>query len=64
MIKIAIDVRRAVELVITIPMLGFYNDIVEVIIAHPDLFKNSMKFNNTFLLFKFYISSYYVHYLF
>ena len=34
--KIAIVVRRAVELVNTIPMLGVVNDIVEVFIADPD----------------------------
>ena len=36
MIEIARDVSKAVELVNTIPMLGFINDIVEVVIAEPD----------------------------
>ena len=36
MIRIAIDVNKAVELVNTIPMLGLINDIVEVPIADPD----------------------------
>ena len=35
-IKIAILVNKAVEEVNTIPMLGFCNDIVEVLIADPD----------------------------
>ena len=36
MIRIAIDVNKAVELVNTVPMLGLINDIVEGLIANPD----------------------------
>ena len=46
-IKVAIDVRRAVELVSSIPILGLINDIVEVVIADPDLNKISVTTNNT-----------------
>ena len=35
-IKIAIDVNKAVELVNTLPIVGFINDIVEVVIVDPD----------------------------
>ena len=35
-IKIAMYVRSAVELVKTIPVLGWIIDIVEVVIADPD----------------------------
>ena len=52
MIKIAIDDRTAVELVKTIPILGFNNDIVEVPIADPDPTNISVILNNTFFLFK------------
>ena len=45
-ISIAIDVKRAVALVKTIPMLRFFNDIVEVPIADPDPKKVSVIFNN------------------
>ena len=41
-ISTAIDVNRAVELVNTIPMLGFSNDNVEVVIADPDPNKSSV----------------------
>ena len=51
-IKIAILVNKAVELVKTIPMLGFNNDIVEVPIADPDPTNISVAFNITFFLFK------------
>ena len=51
-IKTAMDVRRAVELVKNLPILGFINDIVEVSIADPDPIKNSVIINNTFFLFK------------
>ena len=51
MIRIAIDVNKAVELVITIPMLGLINDIVEVPKADPDPHKISVIINNTFFLF-------------
>ena len=47
-IKIAINVKRAVELVNTIRMLGFNNDIVEIPIADPDPNKFSVIINNTF----------------
>ena len=49
-IKIAIDVKRAVEVVKTIPMLEFIIDNVEVVIADPDLNKISMISNNAFLI--------------
>ena len=52
MIKIAILVIKAEELDNTIPMLGFIIDIVEVLIADPDLIKISVMMNNTFFLFK------------
>ena len=51
-IKIAILVNKAVELIKTIPILGFTNDIVEVPIADPDPINVSVIINNTFLLFK------------
>ena len=37
--KTALDVKRAVLLVNTIPMLGFINDIVELVIVDPDPIK-------------------------
>ena len=52
MIKRAILVNKADELVKTIPMLGFINDIVGVPKADPDPIKNLVRFNNAFLLFK------------
>ena len=48
MIRIAIDVNRVEELVSTMPMLGFANDIVEVVIADPDPNGKSALINNTF----------------
>ena len=51
MIKIARDVNKAVEVVITIPMLGFINDIVDVKIADPPPIKISPIINNIFFLF-------------
>ena len=51
-IKIAKDVNKAVQLVITIPMLGFKIDIVEVPVADSDPIKISVIKNNTFFLFK------------
>ena len=42
LIKIAIDVNKAVELVNTITMLGFIIDIVDVEIAEPDPIKISV----------------------
>ena len=48
LIKIAIDVKKAVELITTIPMLRFINDIVEVVIAYPDPNKISVINNITF----------------
>ena len=53
-IKITIDVRRALEPVNYIPMLRITNDIVEVFIALLDPNQISVKFNNTHLLYKFF----------
>ena len=64
MIKIAIDVNKAVEEVNTIPMLGFISDIVEVPIADPDPINISVIINNIFFLFKFLYFSYKMHYRF
>ena len=50
-IKIAIDDNKAVELVNTLPMLGFIKDIAEVIIADPDPNKISVTINNTLKIF-------------
>ena len=64
-IKIAIDVKRAVKLVNTEPMLGFINDTVEVVIARPDPNNILVIINNTFFFnLKSYISSYNIHYQF
>ena len=49
-IKIAIDINKPEELLNTIPMLGFINDIVEVVIADPDPNKISVIINNIFFL--------------
>ena len=49
--KMARGVSKAVELINTIPMLGFINDIVEVVIAEPDPNKISAVFNKSFFLF-------------
>ena len=51
-INIAILVNKAVELVKTIPILGFTNDIVEVPIADPDPTNISVIINNSFFLSK------------
>ena len=51
-IKIARDVNKDVELVITIPMLGFINDIVEVPIANPDPIRISVINKKSFFLLK------------
>ena len=51
MIKIARDVNKAVDEVNIIPMLGFYNDIVDVEIKDPDPIKISVIFNRIFFLF-------------
>ena len=64
MIKVAIDVRRAIELVKTIPTLGFNNDIVEVPIANPDLTNISVIINITVFYLRTYISFYNIHYQF
>ena len=56
------DARRDVELVNTLPMLGFINDIVEVPIADPDPIKISVIINNTFFFSNFYTFSYNIHY--
>ena len=47
-IKTAIDVNKALELVITTPMLGLINDILEVIFADPDPYKISVIINKLF----------------
>ena len=52
MIRIAILVNEAEELVITIPMLGFIIDIVVVLTADPDPIEISVIINNIFFLFK------------
>ena len=52
MIKTAKDVKRAVLIVITIPMLGHIYDIVEVVIADPDPKTNSVIFKKTFFSFE------------
>ena len=52
MIRIAKDVNRPVELVNTIPMLGFFNEIVEIFIADPDHNKISVLNNIIFFLFR------------
>ena len=60
-VNIAIDVKKAVELVNTIPMLGFINHIVEVALADPDPNKISVIINSAFFK-NFYISSYNILY--
>ena len=50
-IKISISVRKAVQLVNTIPMLGLINDIVEVVRVDPDPNKFSVIVSNTFVVF-------------
>ena len=42
MIRTAIDINKAVELVKTIAMLGLINDIEKVPLADPDPNKNSV----------------------
>ena len=49
-IKIAMDVDRAVLLEITMPTLGFIKPIVEVPIADPDPIKISVIINKIFLI--------------
>ena len=56
MIKTAILVNKAEDLVNTIPMLGFVIDIVEVLIADPDPIKISVIINNFFSYSMVYIS--------
>ena len=63
MIRIAIDVNKAVELDNTMPMLGLINDIVEVLIADPDPIKISVINNITFFL-NLNVSSYIIRYQF
>ena len=58
MIKIAILVIKAEELVSTKPMFGFINDIVDVGIADPDSIKISVINNNTFFFSSFHIPFY------
>ena len=50
-IKIAIYAGRARKLIITIPMLGFINDMVDITIADPDPIENSVTIKNFFFLF-------------
>ena len=59
-IKTAMDVKSALELVNTIPMLGFLNDSVEIVTAHPDPNEISAKINNFFYL-DVYTSCYNIH---
>ena len=47
------DVRRAVELVKTLPILGLINDIVEVTTADPDPNNILVISNNTLFLINF-----------
>ena len=51
-IRIAIDLNKAVELINTMPMPRFINDIVEMVIADPDPNNFSMIIHNTFFLFE------------
>ena len=53
--KVAIDVKRAVPLVNTIPMLGLNIDSVEAVIVDPDPEKSSITTNNTFFKDKFFL---------
>ena len=59
-IRIAVDVNKAVELVNTIPMLGLINDIVEVVKADPDPNNISVIINSIF----FYSNTYFSFYSF
>ena len=52
MTRKAIDVKKGVELVTTIAMLGLIEDIVELLIADPDHNKIAVITNTTFVLFK------------
>ena len=52
-VKIALDVKRAVELVNATPLLGISIDNVEVVTADPDPNKISLLNNITFFLFIF-----------
>ena len=56
------DVRRAVELVNTMPILGLIIDIVELVIADLNPNNISVMINKTFFYSVFYISSYNIHY--
>ena len=53
-IRVAIDINKAVELINTIPMLGLNNDFVETFFLDPDPNKKTyvIFFNVTFSLFK------------
>ena len=55
MIKTARDVNKAPELVNTIPMFGFFNDIVDVAIADRDPINISVKIKILSFLLNFYI---------
>ena len=50
--RIARDFIKLVEPVKTTPILGFINDIVEVLFADPDPTKISVTINRIFFLFK------------
>ena len=63
-IKIAIEVKRAVELVIIISALGFNVANVLKLIVEADPIKISVINIRSFFLFNFYISSYIIHYQF
>ena len=63
-VKIALDVNRAVEMVNATPMLGISIDIVEVFTADLDPNKVSLLNNNTFFLFNFLYFFYKIPYQF
>ena len=63
-IKIAIDVNRAVEIVDTLQMLGFINDNVDVAFVHPDPSKISVIINSNLFFLKICTSSHNNHYQF
>ena len=63
-IKIAVDVRRAAELVITMPILRLNIDIAEEVIADPDPNNISVIIIIIFFFLMNYISSYNIHYHF
>ena len=52
--EIAILVKKAVELINTIPILGLIKNMVELPFADPNPIKISVVIDNTFLSFKFF----------